>query len=72
MEKLAVETKAYGVVRLTEGRYWLQLDSLSGSLEVSKEKASLTNDVCGNLWANDNPISYYAEFVILENHEATK
>jgi len=68
-EKVAVETKAYAAIRSTDGKLWIDTETISHSLDTSIFKATNLNKRCGIQWAKDNPVSHFSEFDILENHE---
>ena len=61
--KLAPQ-KLYGAIRQTDGRQWVDVDTLSAALEVSESKAKQTDKEIPH-WAITNPVVRYGAFTLV-------
>lgn len=46
--------RAFAAIRETEGRRWIDTETISCLQEESRRKAATVDEQCGPAWANDN------------------
>lgn len=67
-----VRKSVYGAIRKTSdsGKEWIDIETLSGLHELSREKAERENQLCGPFWAKNNPVVRVVSISLLETTDA--